>query len=163
MRRFHDPITVMENLSVFLATTFAGAMGHLAQTVANAPALSERQLEERLSVKGIALGAFQRTGMSALVPMLVDTAARITGQDPVFSSRSTGLSASIFGNPTMGLVDELPNAVNAIVAPFAEGRQMSRQEMRAVLRPLIWQNTLPVTTLFGAMSQGRPEFAPKVR
>lgn len=152
-----------ESLSVFLATTFAGAMGHIAQTVANAPALSERQLEERLSAKGIALGAFQRTGMSALVPMLVDTAARITEQDPVFSSRSTGLSASIFGNPTMGLVDELPNAVNAIVAPFAQGRQMSRQEMRAVLRPLIWQNTLPMTMLFGAMSQGRPEFAPKVR
>lgn len=152
-----------ESLSVFLATTFAGAMGHIAQTVANAPALSERQLEERLSAKGIALGAFQRTGMSALVPMLVDTAARITGQDPVFSSRSTGLSASIFGNPTMGLVDELPNAVNAIVAPFAQGRQMSRQEMRAVLRPLIWQNTLPVTMLFGAISQGRREFAPKAR
>ncbi|MCK0210069.1 hypothetical protein MWN33_18715 [Starkeya koreensis] len=152
-----------ESVAVFLATTFAGAMGHVAQTVANAPTLSERQLEERLSAKGIALGAFQRTGMSALVPMLVDTAARITGRDPVFSSRSTGLSASIFGNPTMGLVDELPNAVSAIVAPFAQGRQMSRQEMRDVLRPLIWQNTLPVTALFGAMSQGRPEFVPKAR
>ncbi|MFK8253274.1 hypothetical protein [Ancylobacter terrae] len=150
-----------ESLSVFLATLVTGALSHVAQTGANIPNLTEKQVEDRLSFAGIAKGAFQRTGMSALTPMLVDTAARMTGQDPVFTSRSTGQSASIFGNPTTGLVDDLPNAVNAIVAPFRYGRSLSKQEVKAILRPLIWQNTLPVTTLFGAMARDLPDYAPK--
>ncbi len=111
-------------------------------------------------MQGIAKGAFQRTGMSALTPMLIDTAARMSGQEPVFASRSTGQSASIFGNPTTGLVDDIPNAVNAIVAPFAQGRQMSKQEVKAILRPIIWQNALPVTTMFGLMARDLPDYAP---
>jgi hypothetical protein len=97
--------------------------------VANAPSLTEKQLEDRLSVQGIAKGSFQRTGMSALTPMLIDTAAR--------------------------------NAVNAIVAPFAQGRQMSKQEVKAILRPIIWQNALPVTRMLGLMTRELPDYAPR--
>ncbi|MDF2809233.1 MAG: hypothetical protein K0S56_264 [Microvirga sp.] len=150
-----------ESVSTFLATSLSASLGHIAQTVANAPSLTEKQLEDRLSVQGIAKGAFQRTGMSALTPMLIDTAARMSGQEPVFASRSTGQSASIFGNPTTGLVDDIPNAVNAIVAPFAQGRQMSKQEVKAILRPVIWQNALPVTTMFGLMARDLPDYAPR--
>jgi hypothetical protein len=150
-----------ESLSTFLATSLTAQLGHIAQTVANAPSLSEKQLEERLSIKGIAMGGFQRTGMTALLPMLTDTALLVAGQKGVFNSRSTGQPSNIFGNPTTGLLDDIPNAINAIVQPLTQGRQVSRQEMRAIIRPLIWQNTLPITTLLGTMSQGRPEFAPK--
>ena len=150
-----------ESVSTFLGTMMAGQLAHIAQTVANAPGLSEKQLEDRLSVQGIAMGGLQRTGMSALLPLMVDTAVRMTGNPGVFNSRTTDQSSDLwFGNPTTGLIDDIPKAISAIVQPFAQGRQMSRQEMRAIIRPLIWQNTLPMVTLFGALSQGRPEFAP---
>ncbi|CAA0110460.1 Uncharacterised protein [Starkeya nomas] len=149
-----------ESLTNFLGSMVAGQLGHVAQTVANAPMLSEKQLEERLSLQGIAMGGFQRVGMVALLPLMVDTVARAFGQPGVFNSRSTDQTSDVwFGNPTTGLLDDIPKAMHAITAPFSDGRPMSRGEVRAILRPLIWQNTLPMTTLFGLMSQGRPDTA----
>ena len=153
-----------ESVSMFLGTMVAGQLGHIAQTVANAPMLSERQLEERLSLQGIAMGGLQRTGMTALLPLLVDTFARAFGQPGVFNSRSTDQTSDLwFGNPTTGLADDIPKAMRALMAALADDRRMSRGEIRDILRPLIWQNTLPMVMLFGAMSRDLPDFAPKAR
>ncbi|MDQ0510626.1 hypothetical protein [Ancylobacter amanitiformis] len=150
-----------ESVTTLLGTMLAGMLGHVAQTLAVSPSLSQKQLEDRLSVQSIALGGFQRTGMSALVPLLVDTAMRAVGRKGVFNSRSTDQTSDLwFGNPTTGLIDDVPAAINAIVQPLAQGRAMSKAEVRSVLRPLIWQNTLPVVTLFGLMSKGLPDYAP---
>lgn len=151
-----------ESVSTFLATSVTAQLGHVMQTVANAPSLSEKQLEERLSIKGIAMGGFQRTGMSALLPMVIDSAMTIAGRGGVFNSRSTGQASNVFlGNPTTGLIDDVPGAINALVEPLMEGRRRSKAEVRAMVRPLIWQNILPVTTLLGAMSRDLPDYAPK--
>ncbi len=153
-----------ESMSMFLGTMVAGQLGHIAQTVANAPMLSEKQLEERLSLQGIAMGGLQRTGMTALLPLLVDTFARAFGQPGVFNSRSTDQTSDLwFGNPTTGLADDIPKAMRALMAALADDRRMSRGEIRDILRPLIWQNTLPMVMLFGAMSRDLPDFAPKGR
>ncbi|MCK0197834.1 hypothetical protein MWN34_13040 [Ancylobacter sp. 6x-1] len=149
-----------ESLTTFLATYMGGMMGHIAQTLAVSPSLSEKQLEDRLSVKSIALGAFQRTGMSGLIPMLVDTSLMPFGIRG-FNSRTTSQPTDIFANPTTGLLDDTREAISAIARPWVENRQMSKAEVKAIVRPIIWQNTLPVLYLLGLMSQGRPEFAPK--
>jgi hypothetical protein len=99
--------------------------------------------------------------MSALIPMLTDTALASVGVNPFFNARSTGQPSSILGNPTVGLWDDTSKAFEAIFDPITQGRSISQQEARNILKPLLFQNTLPVMTLYGAMTRGLPEYAPK--
>lgn len=65
----------------------------------------DRSLEEKLVT-----GAISRTGAFGIVPMMLDTALDVTGNDPWFNNRGSGLASSLFsweGSPMMQTIGSL--------------------------------------------------------
>lgn len=148
----------METFMAFSASMFAAGLTYVAQTHLQAIGRSDREqwLERRLSVDKIALAAFQRAGFTSLSPMFIDMGARGVGADPIFDFRTTGQSSdAIFGNPTVGLIDDASKAT-AGIAQLLSG-EGSQAGMRSVARVLPLQNFLPFTMMFNAMISGLPE------
>lgn len=85
----------MQTLMTFAFSTMAGGLAYAAQTYVNF-ANNDDELAKRLDPVQIALAAFQRAGMSSLIPMGIDTAMDIAMGDPVFKFGRTSNLASGF-------------------------------------------------------------------
>lgn len=119
-------------------------------------------LAERLSPKNIAAASFARSGPSSIVPLLVDTTLTATRQDPWFShTRTTGqASDAYFGNPTTGGVDDIFQAIRSMKG-LTEDREWSQEEVKNLVRPIIFGNSLPVVLGLNHIIGGMPERAPR--
>lgn len=154
----------MTSFHVMTYSLLAGAATYAARTQLQATGRSDREdyLKKRLSPDRLALGAFQNTGWSSLIPMATDTVGYLTGNSPVFDARTSGNASDvIFGSPTIGLMDDVAKAAKGVVQPVKDGRQRSQVESRAIARVAPLQNWMPAAALLSTMISSQPERPPK--
>lgn len=147
----------------FVAMTVMGALGYLAiqnmRTIGDPD--RDRKLREAFTTDKIALAAFNRSGYSTVLPMIVDGAARYTGFGQVFShSRTTGLASDpLFGNPTFALAEDIPRATKASHALFTRDR-FSRTDLSAVARVVPFAGMIPIAQGLNALGSNLPREMP---
>ena len=154
----------MTSFHIMNFSLLAGAATYAARTQLQAAGRSDRAeyLEKRLSPDKLALGAFQNTGWSSLLPMATDTVGYLTGNSPVFDARNSGNASDvIFGSPTIGLIDDFAKAAKGVVQPIKDGRQRSQLESRAIARVAPLQNWMPASALLSTMISSQPERPPR--
>lgn len=154
----------MASFHIMNYSLLAGAATYAARTQLQAAGRSDRDayLEKRLSADKLALGAFQNTGWSSLLPMATDTVGYLTGNSPVFDARNSGNASDvIFGSPTIGLIDDFAKAAKGVVQPIKDGRDRSQIESRAIARVAPLQNWMPAAALLSTMISSQPERPPK--
>ncbi|RVP63880.1 hypothetical protein CN074_25135 [Sinorhizobium medicae] len=146
-----------------LTSGFAGA-AYVAQMKIQSIGRSDQEefLENRLSPGSIAAAAFSRAGPSSIIPMLIDTGRYAARQDPWFSNtRTTGQATdAFFGNPTSGGINDMVQAVRSMAGLF-EDREWSQEEVRNLIRPVIFGNSLPVVMGLNPLISDMPERAPR--
>ncbi|MCP3400404.1 D-alanyl-D-alanine carboxypeptidase family protein [Bradyrhizobium sp. CCGB20] len=150
----------MTSFHVMTYSLLAGAAAYAARMQLQAIGRSDKEdfLAKRLSPEKMALGAFQNTGWSSLLPMATDTAAYLTGNSPVFDARTSGNASDvIFGSPTIGLMDDFAKAAKGVVQPIKDGRQRSQMESRQIARVAPFQNWMPASALLSTMISSQPE------
>lgn len=105
-----------DTFAAWTASTFAGAASYIAQTTLASAGREDQDtyLEKKLSPEEIGKAAFQRAGWSSLLPLGIENTAGLLTQDPIFDYRTTGLSTSIFGNPTFDLIDKGKQSMSGI-------------------------------------------------
>ena len=83
----------------------------------------EKELEKRNNIEQLMLDAFANSGVSFMLPGLIDFGLGVTGHEKWFAnSRSTGLGTGLVsGNPVVGLVDGLGKSVDTLVKAPAQG------------------------------------------
>jgi hypothetical protein len=149
-----------------LGTMAMGGAAYVAQTKIQGIGRSDRQEweDKRLSWTSIGTAAFARSGVSSVVPMLVDTGFYAAGQDAVFShTRTTGQASNmLFGNPTTGGVDDVVAATRSLAGLF-EDREWSQEEARQLQRITPFGNSVPIMMLLNGMISDLPEYAPRER
>lgn len=124
---------------------------------------AEKVLRDRLSFNNLAKAGFQRAGVSSIMPMLVDTGVSFTGYDPLFDFRTSAQPSDLlFGNPTMGLLNDMQKAGASVIQPMLTGRAVSQQDMRNWYRTLPYQNSMPLMNGFSLMISDMPERSEKL-
>lgn len=150
----------MQSFHVMTYSLLAGAAAYAVRQQLQAIGRSDKDdfLSKRLSPQKLALGAFQNTGWSSLIPMATDTAGYLTGNSPVFDARTSGNASDvIFGSPTIGLMDDFAKAAKGVVQPIKDGRQRSQMESRQIARIAPLQNWMPAASLLSTMISSQPE------
>lgn len=146
-----------------LTSAFAGA-SYVAQMKIQSIGREDGEefLSNRLSPGSIGAAAFARGGASSIIPMLIDTGLTATRNDPWFShTRTTGQATdAFFGNPTTGGIDDIFQAIRSIKG-LTEDREWSQEEVRNLVRPIIFGNSLPVVTFLNSQIGDMPERAPR--
>lgn len=139
--------------------SLAAGLAYAGQTTINSMGRDNQSeyLRERLSAKSIGLASFQRAGWASLIPFGVDNIATPLTGDPIFDYRTTGLSSTIFGNPTWDLMD------NAVTGFGSLGRVMmddeyhfSRENMRNLTSLVPFQNATGLRNGLNLMMEGLP-------
>jgi hypothetical protein len=134
----------IQTATTFLYTTFFASLGYIGQTHINLIGHPDRdkQLEDRLDPTQIGLAAFQRSGYSTFLPMVVDSFITGAGEDPVFTFRTTGLASGFLGNPTVDLLDNTMRSVRGAANAVRTDRDFSQDDWRAVSSIYPFQNAL---------------------
>ncbi len=115
-----------------------------------------RKMRERLSWSNLGIAGVMRSSESSLLPMLIDTGASFTVGESVLDYRSSGLTGTLFGNPTADLLfDKLPKATSGIVTA-AFGDDYSRHDAKAATDVLPFQRLLPVQWFFNWAMRSLP-------
>jgi muramidase (phage lysozyme) len=152
----------LESFNVAWMTTVMGSLTYAVQTQLQAVGRSDKEkfLEERLKPSNLARAGFNRAGWSSIMPMGIDTGAMLSGLNPVFDFRTTGQPTDVlFGNPTMGLIDDLKKASRGVVTPVLEGRSRAQDEYRNIARVFPLQNWMPFVNLLSTMVHDEPKSA----
>lgn len=122
----------------------------------------QQHLEKRLDPAQIGKAAFARSAWSSWLPTIADTGRVAVGLKPWFDTRTSGQPSDfIFGNPGSGLIDDILKATKGTVSPTLQGRARTREDTVNMIRPLIWQNALPVTILMNYLTSGMPDRSPR--
>ena len=110
-------------------------------------------LEENLSVESIAKAAFQRSTFSTLIPAVLDTGLYITGFNPQFNYRSSGLETNLItGNPTYALGEKVVGALRSTgKAIFDDEYDFSKRDAYKWKSILFYQNMIGVTNILQHM------------
>lgn len=140
----------------FMSSMIFASMAYTVQNSINYAANPE-QLKKRLSWDSIAKASFARAGHAALLPGVVDTLVGMTGFDPVFDSRSTGLpSGAVTSIPAINTLDSAMKALESTTS-WQSDRQFSRDHFRAItgLVPVVGR-MVGVRTALDAISQDLP-------
>jgi hypothetical protein len=139
--------------SAAMSSAFIASLVYVAQTYAQSVGKGRQQredfLEDKLNIKSIGKAAFQRSTYSTLFPTLVDTGAYLTGFNPLFNYRTTGLDSNIItGNPTYTLFANATSAVrNTGKAIFDDEYDFSKSDANKWLRILPYQNMLGIKNI----------------
>jgi hypothetical protein len=145
-------------------TTGIAALTYSLQMQAQAIGRSDRDkfLEKRLAPENLFKSAVARSGWSSIAPMIVDTVVPALGGDAQFSyARTTGQTSNIlFGNPTLGLLDDITGATKAAAGALRPG-PLSQEELRAVSKIAPFGNALPALSLYNTMISDNPERTPR--
>jgi hypothetical protein len=117
--------------------------------------------EKHLDTWELAKAGFQRTGVSSILPMTIDSFLGLTGQEGMWNARTSGqASNAIFGSPAISFLDSASKGVGGAVNSILEGRDMSQSEIRAAVGILPFSNLFPITVGLSRMVQSRDERAP---
>ena len=149
--------------TAFAGSSFFGTMAYIAQTYAQSIGRDDREefLEKRLNPWTIAKAGFQRTGFTSLFPPAIDSAAAVTGFEPVFNNyaRTTGLaSGAITGSPTVDFFDNAYRAVKGTVSAAVQpDDDFSQRDLDSIFRLLPFQNALGVQNVLRKISGTLPE------
>ena len=109
--------------------------------------------------KNLGTAGLNRSGFTSIFPMIYDTGAAFTGA-PRLEGRASDQVSSLFGAPIFSYFDNAQKAIGAAKSAATENREISRQEVKAIVRSL-FGNWLPLMALTGALTQDRPERAPR--
>ena len=154
---FRDQVAL---IAAMMSMASAG-MAYTMQTHIQSIGRGDREefLERRLAWDKVATAAYARSSHSSIIPMLLDTATYASGQDSLFShTRTSGQVSNIFfGNPSMALFDDVPQATRGLINGLTQGGY-SQEEARALLRVLPWGNALPVLLPFQKLISDLPEY-----
>jgi hypothetical protein len=157
---WHMKMADREALNTLLLSTMLGGVAYTAQTVAQSVGRTDREefLKERLSIANVAKSAFQRTGVSSIIPAGMDAGWMFTGMGPIFSGRTTGQGNDpITGNPTMTLLGDLQAGGAGIIKPLLQGRAPTQNEARNAVRAAPFGNHLALQVPLSALIRGLPE------
>lgn len=152
-----------QTVFTFLFTGFGGVLTHIAHSHLATLGRSDRQeeLEKRLSPTSLILNGWARTSYSSFMPMLVDSGVKLAGFDPVFTRVSGQATDAFFGNPTIGLLDDVAKGVSGIAANLSDGNDVSQADVRNLAKAFPYQNWIPLQALLSTMVKDLPEFDPK--
>lgn len=150
-----------EAVTYALSSTALGTMAYSAQTYIASFGRSDRQefLDERFDTLSVAKAGFQKSGVSTLIPGIVDTVL-MAGRKPFFDNhaRSTGLHTSVAGIPSLNVVSRLVGTAKAAVGfltnPDYKASQATIKDA-SVLVP--FSNALGLKNLFQYMGQDIPK------
>ncbi len=116
-----------------LTTSVWGSMVYAAQQYLNSIGRDDREkfLEDRLSAKGILAGGFQRSAVSSIFPMIIDSMAggvglMVTGEDERFftNTRSSGLGSDLLsGIPMVGTANDAGKLLSGVAAAIMRSDQ----------------------------------------
>lgn len=122
----------------------------------------EAYLEKKMTSWELAKAGFERSGWSSLMPMGIDTALYLGGQDTMFNARSSGQPSNlIWGNPTSSLYDSAAKGLGGLVDSAWDGRAPSQSTIRNLASTLPFQNILPFSMLLDTMIADLPVSEPK--
>ena len=120
----------------------------------------EKFMETMLTPDAIARASFTRSSFSSVLPGIVDTVNVLTGGDPLFNFRNSGLTSGFFSldnNPTSALGQAGFRAVRGSVGSIRDG-QIARNEAKAFTQVLPYRNVEGFRQLYNAFSaQFEPE------
>lgn len=148
-----------ETWSSWMLSMFAGAGAYIVQTHAQSIGRADREqfLEKQLSPESIGKAGFQRAGFTSLLPLATDLVAGAFTSDPIFDYRTTGLSTSVFGNPTFDLMDKGKSAVQGVGRVLVDPNyQWSQENLRNVWGLLPFQNVLGIKNVQSVLSGQLP-------
>lgn len=119
---------------------------------------SDAYLQKRLAPTKIAAASFARAGWSSFIPTMIDSAITPFGAKPIFDTRTSAQQSDLWlGNPAFGLLDDTSKMLKGMFSPSIEKRARTAEDTRNIVRPLIWQNALPVTILMNYLTRGMPD------
>ncbi|PLP55550.1 hypothetical protein CYK37_30125 [Mesorhizobium loti] len=151
-------------LHQLILTSALGTAAYVAQMKLQALGREDKDkfLEDRLSGQNLMAAGFSRAGMSSIIPMLLDTGLYASGQNSLFSyTRTTGQASNmLFGNPTMGGLDDLTQATRGVAGLSRDG-QWSQEEARSLTRILPFGNSLPIVMGLNALISDMPKRPPR--
>jgi len=139
--------------SAAMSSAFLASLVYVSQTyiqsIGKGKIQKEDFLNKQLDPTNIGKAAFQRSTYSTLFPTLIDTGAYLSGFNPLFNYRTTGLDINIItGNPTYSLFTNATNAVrNTGKAVFDDQYDFSKSDANRWLRILPYQNMLGIKNI----------------
>lgn len=159
--KHHDQQSVMIALGdiVFGAATFA--------LMANIRAFNrddrEEYLQEQLSLGNLAAMGFARSGISSIVPMLVDTGLMFTPLKPMFMGSRTSGSATdaLGGSAPIDLFNSIASSSKAFADSVWTSRELSQQEVKGMVRSSPFSNAIPTMLMLESMIKDRELMAPR--
>jgi GNAT superfamily N-acetyltransferase len=154
-----------QSFTTFAYALMAGAAVYSVQEQLKAVGRDDRDtvLKKRLAPEQILQAAIQRAGPSSFLPDIAATVARPFGFQ-LFNTHASGKPGDVwFGNPATGLYNDVTDAIKGLAGPTIDGRSRTKKDTQDAIRPLIWQNALPVTVLMNYLTSGMPERPPKTR
>ena len=148
-----------ESFVSFSASSALGAAVYIGQTHLQAIGRSDRQkfLDDRLSITKIAEASYQRAGWAAMTPMAIDFGAGALGYDPIFDTRSSGLTSGLLGNPTADLIDKTHKGIGGVAEVFTRGSPFTQPDARRLLSVTPFQNFLPWMGVYNTFISNLPE------
>jgi hypothetical protein len=150
--------------TTFAYTMMTGAAVYMLQEHLKSAGRGDRDqfLQKRLAPEKIAAAAWSRAGWSSFLPTAIDSVRTAGGVKPIFDNRTSGNASDFwFGNAGTGLVDDTFKAVRGLIGPTLDGRARTQEDTRNMVRPFIWQNSLPSTILMNYLTRGMPERPPR--
>jgi len=152
----------------WMYATSLGVVAYVGQQHLNTLGAEDREevLEERLSLKNVATGGFQRAGFASLMPMMADTAntwANPWVDEPLFAyGRTSGqLTDIITGNPSVDAVSSLRGgALGGIKAGAREDYEMSSEQVDDLYSLIPLNNTYGLRNFSNAIDN-EFEFQPR--
>jgi hypothetical protein len=143
-----------------LGSTISGGLVYMAQVHLQAIGRSDAQeyTAKRLNdPMKFGLAVFQRTGFSSVIPMVADTVLSATPAGPLFDSRVSGQPSDfLFGNPTIGLLNDATKTSKALMTSTWSGVPMTQAQLRDLQRLTIFGNTMPLLQTYNAAMADRP-------
>ena len=151
-----DPEAAM----VFMASMLGTTLAYIGQTSINY-AGNDEKLDELLAIDKVALAGFQRTGFSALLPTLADTALGIAGHDPLFRHGrvSNQASSAIQGIATYDLaVNKLGGTAKNLIQNVTTDDYQATQKDISDAMSLLLPNVFGVRNLINSVSAEFPKY-----
>lgn len=148
---------------MLLNATWAGSMSYMLYVAASSVGRpdAEEYREEMLTAEKIALGAFQRSSISAFFPNLIDTSAEtLFGIDPLFDTRASGTASNlILGNPTVDFANKAYTFLQEM-GEVARGEGVDQTTVRSGTALLPFQNALGIRNFLNALVGELPRDVP---
>jgi hypothetical protein len=154
----------MTAFSTLMAEIMLGAATHAVNVYTNAATRSDAEdyKAQQLTIQRLAAAGFGRSGISSILPTIVDSALAYTTGKPYFDARTSATANDIlFGVPLADWIKSSSTFSQGLIGSTLEGRQMSQREIYAGQRSLPFGNWWPVAVLMGKMFGDRPYHEPK--